>query len=431
MKKIFILIAAPLFMIQYAAAQNAYTIEQCMELALQRTPVQQQKAYYATMETLEKRQVTLNHYPQLSINGQASYQSDVITFPRSPVFEGPDIPKDQYRISVDLNQTLYDGGLVKHKSAAEASQIAVQQASVEVTLHKVVETVHEIYYRILMLEQNEAILNEKLELLRTQEKVVAARVRNGVMLPSDQKQFTKQKLNTEQSLLELSYDINALREVLGTWTGQDMQNADLRSGDYTISQQPAAFKRPELDLYRSQERLYQSMSSVAGVQRRPKLSLFASGGYGSPNPYNIFETDFNTFYIVGLRINWKILDYGAYKMQKDVNELQQQIVSTQREQFEDNLSRELIQEKALQEKLAAMIQNDETLLSLQKEIVASSFSQLQNGTITSVEYLDEVNEQSTLAIQKSLHETQLQKSALRWQIINGNILNAINTNQHE
>ena len=186
MKKIFILIAAPLFSIQYAAAQNAYTIEQCMELALQRTPVQQQKAYYATMETLEKRQVTLNHYPQLSINGQASYQSDVITFPRSPVFEGPDIPKDQYRISVDLNQTLYDGGLVKHKSAAEASQIAVQQASVEVTLHKVVETVHEIYYRILMLEQNEAILNEKLELLRTQEKVVAARVRNGVMLPSDQ-----------------------------------------------------------------------------------------------------------------------------------------------------------------------------------------------------------------------------------------------------
>jgi outer membrane protein TolC len=431
MKKIFILIAAPLFMIQYAAAQNAYTIEQCMELALQQTPIKQQKAYYATMETLEKRQVTLHHYPQLSINGQASYQSDVITFPSSPVFDGPDIPKDQYRISVDLNQTLYDGGLVKHKSAAEASQIAVQQASVEVTLHKVVETVHEIYYRILMLEQNEAILNEKLELLRTQEKVVAARVRNGVMLPSDQKQFTKQKLNTEQSLLELSYDINALREVLGTWTGQDMQNADLRSGNYTISQQPAAFKRPELDLYRSQERLYQSMSSVAGVQRRPKLSLFASGGYGSPNPYNIFETDFNTFYIVGLRINWKILDYGAYKMQKDVNELQQQIVSTQREQFEDNLSRELIQEKALQEKLAAMIQNDETLLSLQKEIVASSFSQLQNGAITSVEYLDEVNEQSTLAIQKSLHETQLQKSALRWQIINGNILNAINTNQYE
>jgi len=64
-------------------------------------------------------------FPQITINGQVTYQSDVtgLTIPNN-LFKIDPLSKDQYKATAEIQQTLYDGGL--NKKNREISQLGTE-----------------------------------------------------------------------------------------------------------------------------------------------------------------------------------------------------------------------------------------------------------------------------------------------------------------
>jgi outer membrane protein TolC len=187
--------------------------------------------------------------------------------------------------------------------------------------------------------------------------------------------------------------------------------------------QRLSINRPEIKLFDSQIALLEAQYGLSNLNRTPKVWAFAQGGVGQPNPMNFFEVDPSGYYIFGLQLNWDIYDWGNTSRKKQVHRLQQAIVDSKREDFERNLNITMIKDYEEINKLERIIQKDDEIIALQDMIVQSAFSELQNGVITSTEYLTELNILIQAKIKRALHELSLSHTYVNIYTSTGNISN--------
>jgi outer membrane protein TolC len=91
----------------YAAARRNYPLIKQKDLIRQTTDL--------TIENLRK-----GYLPQVSLNGQVSYQSAVtsIDVPVPGIKIDPP-SKDQYKVAADVNQLIFDGGQIKQQQVLQ------------------------------------------------------------------------------------------------------------------------------------------------------------------------------------------------------------------------------------------------------------------------------------------------------------------------
>ena len=215
--------------------------------------------------------------------------------------------------------------------------------------------------------------------------------------------------------------VRASLNLLSKWTGMDLdESIQLVVPDISGSDIPQN-NRPELRLFTSQQQLLESSKSLSNSKQLPYLYAFAQGGYGSPNPFNFFDTKFTDFYIVGLQLNWKPFNWGSSKREKQSLQIQQDEISAKKEDFERNISMSLEKEKNEYMKLQELIDRDDNIVVLQKKIADQYFSQLQNGVVTPTDYLMEFNALTNAEINKQIHHIQLSQASINILIKSGNI----------
>ena len=404
------------------ASAQTITLEYCHQKAEELSPLAKQRLQQETIETLNEKSTSTAYLPKINFSGQASYQSDVISFPNSPVFETPIIPKDQYKLMLELTQSIYDGGMAKNQKLVEQAQSNTQMQSVEVNIYQIKSAIDQLYFAGLLAEKNAEILHSTYDLLQDQLKTLKAQVAHGVMMKSAEDNFTKQILSTEQQIAGIEADHKAALQMLGNWIGQEIdQNTRLAMPQMPDSlMRQESINRPEVGLYKAQQQYYGALSGISSAQRRPKFMLFAQGGYGSPNPLNFFETDFADFYMVGLKLNWNILDYGNVKRDKEMNLARQQIAQSNLDNFEDNISRQMLKANQDIEKMDKVLKTDDDIVAIQKRITERSFNQLKNGTITPSEYFTELNDKTQAELTRQMHLIQLKQAQYRLLTISGN-----------
>ena len=398
------------------------SIEQCLTKAEEISPLSRQKLHFETLDELTRENVSSANLPAFYINGQASYQSDVFSFPNNPIFESPIIPKEQFRVTLDVNQKIYDGGLTKNKKAAESARIMTDLKSVEVDLYEIKTTVTKLYFSALLYQENIKILETLLKELSDQQKLIVARVKNGVILSSASSEFKKQILETEQKLMTAQLEQRALLDMLEKWVGEPIGD----SNELIIPSSRALnleyeINRPEVHLLETQHSYFESMKNLSEVKRRPTFWAVVQAGLGQPNAYNFLETDVSDFYFVGLKMSWHLFDYGNNNREKSIYAANQAIVDTKKEYLKDNIEIQLSSELAEVNKLKTLLQKDEEILDLQKEIVNSSFSQFSNGVITSTDYLTQINSKTQLELNRQLRMIQLIQAEYNCLNISGNL----------
>jgi outer membrane protein TolC len=258
------------------------------------------------------------------------------------------------------------------------------------------------------LQENRNILNTVIENLENQKKLIKARVQEGVVLENNLYQIDKQILTLEQKIIAMEADKGALENVLSEWIGQHIGKSTLLLiPDLSDNRIPAAVHRPENELFQSQRTIIESRMSLSHVERIPKFSAFVQGGIGQPNPMNFFEVDPSTYYILGIRLNWSIYDWGNVSRKNQIYSLQQEIISTREVNFNRNIQMALTRLNADLDKLEEVIKKDNEIITLQEKIVKTIFAEFQNGVITSTEYLTELNSLTEAEITRSLHKIQM------------------------
>src|SRR5690606_9039743 len=89
----------------FAQQSSVLTLEEAQQLARQHYPVSRQLDLLQQTEKFTLQNLNKNYLPQISLNGQLTYQSDVPYVPVSvPNLEIPPPPKDQYKIVADVSQ---------------------------------------------------------------------------------------------------------------------------------------------------------------------------------------------------------------------------------------------------------------------------------------------------------------------------------------
>lgn len=392
-------------------AGDTLTVDQVRDLALQTNPLQQKKALAESVAALQLRNIRSNNLPRIQAGAQAGWQSDVFRFPvDNPVFDVPEIPKDQYKFTLDASERLWDGGSDRYLRQQRELERDLALAQTDVDVFQLRETVTDLYFKVLLLQENEAILNASVEYLQNRLRQAEAAVAGGAVLRTSANQIRIQILQTEQQLAAVRADRQSLKTILATWIGRPDTNFELhpQASGSNSELQTLNFKpgRPEYRLFELQQRNLQLAQDKLRLQIQPRVELFAQGGLGRPNPFNFFETGFEPFAIFGLRALWTPVDWGNRGRERQILALQAGAIDAQRQAFDRRLQALTQKDQADQAKAQALLAQDDAIIALQEDIVRRAEAQVQNGVMTTTDYLAQVNLLTQARLTRKTHEIQ-------------------------
>lgn len=420
MKTIKLLFVVMLFSAFRVIAQDAVTLDQCQKWARENHPALKQLGIYQQILNLKNENNTTSYLPQVNLNGQATYQSDVTKIGISlPNIKIPTVDKDQYKIYLDLKQTIWDGGLSKAKEVINNAENAGNQQQTEVELYQVKERVNQFFFTSFLIQENLKILEKKIETINERKNILESAVKNGMVLSAELDQLLAESIKTRQQVLELNSNLKTVRYALSILTGKTSEQFQkLVLNDEAISGK-ISLKRPELDLFSKQSELLEANSVLLKKQRNPKFFGFGQAGYGRPG-LNMLSTKFDTYYMLGLGFSWNVFDWKTTSRQQQVLKLQQEVIQTKQQSFIQNIDIATDQQQKQIKQITELLNTDQELIDVRERITKTSASKLENGTITTADYVQDLNAEITARIARETHKIQLQEARTKLENIRGN-----------
>ena len=410
-------------MVQVGYSQPALTslnLEKAYKLARENYPLIKQKDLIARSSFLTIENIRTAFLPQLSVSGQASYQSDVtsISIP-IPGFKFSPLSKDQYKVWGDLNQLIYDGGIIKTQKAIQERSSLVDDQKTEVELYQLKDRINQLYLGVLLLDEQlkQAVLAR--EDVNLGLKTVQAQVQNGTAFKSAQWVLEAQLLQNDQKVIEIKNSRLALLHVLELFVRQTISENAVLEVPVVKTTLDDTIQRPEILLYGYQDSLWRAQQQLVNAKNTPTLSLFAEGGYGKPG-FNMLDNEFALYGIGGIRFNWSISNFYTSKRQQQIIDVNRKINNVQKEVFLFNTRTELVQQQATIKNLKDEMDIDEKIIAVRSKITESAKAQLQNGVINSNDYLREINAEDQTRSLNILHQVQLLQAKINYQTIQGN-----------
>src|SRR5690606_2387198 len=188
-------------------AKEQLTLEQCFDLVSKNYPLAKQSALLEDQSQLDVEALRKGNLPQLDIHAQASYQSDVTMLPiQIPNAMVTPPNKDQYRATLDVNQIIYNGGLINTTSKVKEVTSKVDRQQVEVNLYALKNQVTQLYVSVMLLQENRDLLLAKDKQIKAQIQEVKAGVTYGTLLPSSEQALEAERLRIQQQFSELDYN---------------------------------------------------------------------------------------------------------------------------------------------------------------------------------------------------------------------------------
>ncbi len=387
-----------------AQSTDTLTVQQCRALAAQNSPLQQKKLYAESINTLQVNNIHSNSLPRINVGAQASWQSDVFGFPiNSPLFEVPQVPKDQYKLSVDVAQRIWDGGSDRYVKQQRNLERDLAAAQVDVDVFQLGEIVTDLYFNALLLRESEQILLHAKADLENRLLQANASIKEGVALQTTADQVKIQMLKTDQQIAATHSDQQTVLEILVKWVGKPVTPILTAAADKTINNPP---NRPEYNVFALQQRSLQLGKDALTLRNQPRVEAFLQGGVGRPNPFNFFETGFKPFVLIGLRAAWTPFDWGNRGREAQVFDLQAKNVAAQRAAFDQRLQNNTLKDQADAAKWTAQLQQDDAIIALQSDIIRRADAQVKNGVMTDTDYLTQLNILTQARLTRMSHTIQ-------------------------
>ena len=410
MKKILIALAAAMPLMA-----NSQTLEECQRAAERNYPLIAQHDLIGHTVDLTVSNIKKGWLPRFSATAQATYQSAVTSWPDEmrPLMQqmGVDmkgLAKDQYRIGIDVQQTVFDGGAIGAQARVAREQGAVQQAQLDVNLHTIEQRVNEMYFALLLLEDQIKLNSDLQEQLASNEKKLTSMVKHGTAAQCDLNNISAERLNAVQQMTTLESQRRTLMAMLGTFCGLEVNN--LSKPDV-----PAVGhdnNRPELRLIDSKVRLADAQDKALNANLLPRLGVFAQGYYGYPG-YNMFKDmmgrDWSWNGMVGARLTWNIGALYTRHNDKAKLQLQRQTALNEREVFLFNNRLEQMQLEEAIDRYRSLMEQDQEIISLRQQVRKAAESKLSHGIIDVNDLLRDINSENAALVQRSIHEIEMLK----------------------
>ena len=398
-------------------AVRAQSLEECRQAAEHNYPIIRQYDLIARTTELTVRNIQKAWFPQISVTAQGSYQNKVTAWPEN--LQGlfaqmglqlQGLSRDQYKVGIDVRQTLFDGGAIGSRREIARGEGAVQAAQTEVDLYKIGQRVHEMYFALLLLDEQLRLNADVNAILRSNEAQLAAMLKNGTASAGDFENVKAERLSAEQQQTELLSQRQTLQRLLSLFCGIPVDSIrrpavpNLPSGEN---------KRPELRLFDCRLQLTDAQEKALDAQLLPQLGLFAQGYYGNPG-LNLFEDMMKRRWswngIAGLKLTWNLSALYTHRNEKLKLRVQRELIENARQQFLFNNQLDETQQSENVRRFRAIAQRDGEIIALRTAVRKAAESKLAHGIIDVNGLLREINKENAAKTQQAIHEIDMLKA---------------------
>lgn len=399
-----------------ASVAQAQTLEECQQAAEKNYPIIKQYGLIAQTTGLTVKNIQKGWLPQITASAQATYQSDVVSWPENMQrmyqqmgLNMKGLSKDQYKIGVDLQQVIYDGGAIGSQRTIARQEGKVQEAQTEANLYQVRKRVNEMYFSLLLLDEQIRLNDDVKALLLSSEKKLAAMVKGGTAATSDFDNVKAERLSVAQQNESLKSQRQMLQRMLSVFCGIEVSNPEKPAA---VEASASASNRPEIRLFDKQLKLAEVQEKALDTKLRPTLGLYAQGYYGYPG-LNMFEDMMSRKWslngIVGIKLSWNVGALYTHKNDKAKLKAQRELIENAREVFLFNNNMEQIQQTENVSRYRTMMQGDDEIIALRTNVRKAAESKLAHGIIDVNRLLREINNENAAKTQQAIHEIDMLK----------------------
>ncbi|MFZ4401070.1 MAG: TolC family protein [Bacteroidales bacterium] len=419
MKKFIIILSCMMTINVYA---QTIDIQMLYQKAIQNYPLAKQKETLANIGELKIKSLNMNYLPQVNINGQLSYQSEVTKLPiKLPFVSIPETSKDMYKLTLDVNQLIWDGGMNSSQKKLEEINTLSEQQNLEIELYKLKERVNLFYFNCLMLQQNIELLEISQKDIQAKLLKIESAVKNGVQNESNADNLKAEIIKIEQKIIEANSGKLASILMLSELCGVEItDNSKFYLPELALNSTSFENLRPELKSFELNKNKLSITSSVLSSKLMPKIYSFGQLGYGRPG-LNMLSNDFQSFYMVGAKLSWNIWNWNQTKTDRKIIELQKDLINIAKDTYQKNSKISYQRDLAEMDKFSALMLKDLEIIDLRTKIAKNSSSQFDNGYITSSDYLNDVNAATQSKINYEMHRIQLIKAKCDYLVNSGKL----------
>jgi len=395
-------------------SQESITLTQCYEWARNNYPQIRQFGLIDQAEQYNLSNAGKGWFPQISVNAKATYQNEVTKLPFDaekissilPGFDIPALSKDQYQVSGEISQTIWDGGLIHSARNLTRTEAEANREQLESDLYTLNDRVNQLYFGSLLQDElirQNTILQKELQINIDR---IKGMMENGVANQSDRESMEVELLNARQNEIELKASRKAYRQMLGVLTGVSIsENAVLVAPLLPGSSFSGEINRPELRAFDARVALMEAQDKQITADLMPRFGAFLQGGYGRPG-LNMLEDSFNPFYMAGVRMSWNLGKLYTVKNDRRKVETNRKNVEVQRETFLFNLQLQLLQQNTEIRKITDLMHSDDEIIRLRNSIKKAAEVKLENGVISVTDLIREINAEDMAKQQGVTHKIQ-------------------------
>lgn len=409
---------AALLLTGFLPAGAQLTLDECRRMARENYPLIERYGLIRQTTDFTLSNIGKGWLPQLSFSGQASYQSDVMNLPdmlqellRNNGYDYRGVSKSQYKMALDLNQPVYDGGSIRAQKKAAQAESEVKRQQTDVDMYALHERIDNLYFGLLLLEHKLRLNEELRQLLSANCAKLEAMHKHGTAMQADVDAIRAELLNARQQHTELCSAQSSFQGVLALFIGKEITDS-LTMPHATL---PDSYEnhRPELQLFDARISQIGAHEKMLDAAIRPRISIFAQGWYGYPGLdmfSDMFSRDLTLNGLIGVRLSWNI---GAlYTRHNDRRNLETAVseVENAREVFLFNNRMQQVQQTADIEKYRHLMLEDDELIGLRTSVRKAAEAKLEHGTINVSDLLRDITHENQARINKSVHKIEMQKA---------------------
>lgn len=404
-----------LLLTAFAPLRAQITLDECVRLAEENYPLIKRYDLVSKMSELNLSDVNKSWLPQINVYGQATIQNLVPSFPETLTgildklgTQMDGLNRFQYKVGVDLTQTVWDGGVSKARREIVKAEYEVNKAELGSKMYEIRKQVENLYFASLLTDAQIRQIELSAQLLENNRDRLEAMLVNGVAMQSDVDMLEARLLEVRQNLVSARSAHGNYLDLLSLFIGKRIgdQSLEVPSADIPRSKE---CMRPELQAIDARIRANSSSLKSIKADIMPKIGFFAQAYYGYPG-FDYFKSmsDCNPSFNVigGLKISWNV---GAlYTRSNRIDKLRLSSLNAENDRdifmFNNKLERETSNSRI--DELDKIMADDSRIVELRRNVRKAAEAQLENGVIDATALLDKITAESQASLTQAYHNIQ-------------------------
>ena len=394
----------------WAQTKDTITLEQCHKLALDVSSIGERQNLALDIALSQKKVAGSAYTPSAYLNGIVSYQSDVVHVP-IPIVKPPE--KESYRVTIDIEQFIYDGGVTAKTKKIVASNLKSQQLKLDIEKIALKDKVANLFLNIELLKKNKNIILLQMDIIKTSIVNLQNLEKNGVATDGDIIKLETELLQQQKHLIETDSNRARIVEMLSIMTQTNLSVKTvfvMPSYDFNRNE---VSNRPEFKLFDAQTEEVEWQKKLSKSDNIPKISAFVTGGNGLPG-LNMLSSTPEWYYIVGARLSVPLTNWKKTKHTVQKYTSQQLMIQAEKNDFARNNKIAISSNISEIDKFRELITSDEQIIAKKLESLKIEQQKLDNGITTTNDYITELNGYKSALLSQNLNEIKLIEAIINY-----------------